>query len=424
MDASLRARAEQLATEFAGQAQTAADLNGFMRLMMQSALERMLNTEMDVHLGRRSLPAAEDPEAGGEVDDTPVVPAPAKRSPNRRNGRSRKTVQGDLGELTIATPRDRDGTFEPQLIAKHQRRLAGFDEKILALYAKGMTTRDIQDIVQQLYGVDVSATLISEITADLDAEVTAWRTRPLEGVWPIVYFDGIVVHARNDDGRVAQRTVYVALGVNLQGHKELLGLWLGQAEGAKFWLACLTDLKNRGLQDIFVACIDGLSGFAEAIHAAYPQTKVQLCIVHLVRAALRYVSTADSKDVAADLKKIYGAATLVEAEQALENFAQAWDEKYPTIAKMWRAKWTDIITLFDFPPPIRRAIYTTNAIESVNSAIRKFTRNRKIYPNEESALKIVYMAIREASRRWTMPIRKWKEALNHFAILFDGRMPR
>jgi transposase-like protein len=327
-----------------------------------------------------------------------------------------------VGELTIATPRDRDGTFEPQLIAKHQRRVPGFDEKILALYAKGMTTRDIQELVRELYGVEVSATLISEITADLDAEVTTWRTRPLEGVWPIVYFDGIVVHARGDDGRVTQRTVYVALGVNLQGHKELLGLWLGQAEGAKFWLACLTDLKSRGLHDIFVACIDGLSGFAEAIHAAYPQTKVQLCIVHLVRAALRYVSTEDSKAVAADLKKIYGAATLVEAEQALENFAQAWEAKYPTIAKMWRVKWVDIITLFDFPPPIRKAIYTTNAIESVNSVIRKFTRNRKTYPNEESALKIVYMAIQEASRKWTMPIRKWKEALNHFAILFEGRM--
>jgi putative transposase len=425
MDASLRARAEQLATDFAGQAQTAADLNGFMRLMMQSALERMLNVEMDVHLGRRKLPAAiHAAEPADDIEATPAAAAPAKRSPNRRNGRSKKTVHGDLGELTIATPRDRDGTFEPQLIGKHQRRVAGFDEKILALYAKGMTTRDIQDIVQQLYGVDVSATLISEITADLDAEVTAWRTRPLDKVWPIVYFDGIVVHARDDDGRVTQRTVYVALGVNLEGQKELLGLWLGHAEGARFWLGCLTDLKNRGLEDIFVACIDGLSGFAEAVHAAYLQTKVQLCIVHLVRAALRYVSTADSKQVAVDLKKIYGAATLIEAEQALENFAQAWDEKYPTIAKMWRAKWTDIITLFDFPPPIRRAIYTTNAIESVNSAIRKFTRNRKIYPNEESALKIMFMAIREASRKWTMPIRKWKEALNHFAIAFEGRMPK
>ena len=423
MDASLRARAEQLATEFAGQAQTAEDLNGFMRLMMQSALERMLNAEMDVHLGCRKAPGiGQTADESGAA--TPSASSSARRSPNRRNGRSRKTVQGDLGELTLATPRDRDGTFEPQLIGKHQRRLAGFDEKILALYAKGMTTRDIQEIVQQLYGVEVSATLISEITSDLDAEVTAWRTRPLESVWPIVYFDGIVVHARSDDGRVAQRTVYVALGVNLQGHKELLGLWLGQAEGAKFWLNCLTDLKNRGLEDIFVACIDALSGFAEAIHAAYPQTQVQLCLVHLVRAALRYVSTADAKAVAADLKKVYGAATVVEAEQALERFAQAWDEKYPTIAKTWRAKWPDIITLFDFPPPIRRAIYTTNAIESVNSAIRKFTRNRKIYPNEESALKIVYMAIREASHKWTMPIRKWKEALNHFAILFEGRLPK
>ena len=302
--------------------------------------------------------------------------------------------------------------------------MPGFDEKILALYAKGMTTRDIQDIVRELYGVEVSATLVSAITEDLDAEVTAWRTRPLSAVWPIVYFDGITVHVRGANGRVSQHTMYVALGVDLAGQKELLGLWLGENEGAKFWLSCLTDLKNRGLRDIFVACIDGLSGFAEAIHAAYPQTSVQLCIVHLVRAALRYVSTEDSKLVARDLKKIYQAATVLEAEAALEQFAQAWDAKYPTIAKQWRAKWADIITLFDFPAPIRKAIYTTNAIESVNSVIRKFTRNRKIYPNEESALKLVYMAIREASKKWTMPIHHWKQALNHFAILYEDRMPQ
>ena len=404
MDASLRSRAEELASEIAGQAKTAEDLNGLMRLMMKSALERMLDTEMDVHLGRRSPPA----DADQRLAETPAPTEPsspagrAKRASNRRNGRSRKTVRGDLGEVTIATPRDRAGTFEPQLIGKHQRRLPGFDEKILALYAKGMTTRDIQEIVEELYGVEVSATLVSEITADLDAEVTAWRTRPLQAVWPIVYFDGIVVHVRGDNGKVSQHTIYVALGVNLEGRKELLGLWLGQTEGAKFWLSCLTDLKSRGLSDIFVACIDGLSGFAEAIHAAYPETSVQLCIVHLVRAALRYVSTQDSRAVTADLKKIYQAATVVEAEEALEEFAQAWDAKYPTIAKMWRAKWTDIITLFDFPPPIRKAIYTTNAIESVNSVIRKFTRNRKIYPNEESALKIVYMAIHEALKKQTM----------------------
>ena len=426
MDVSLRSRAEELASEMAGQARTVEDLNGLMRLMMKSALERMLNTEMDVHLGRRTLPSAagvEPPELSPASEPSPAASPDKRCQPNRRNGRSRKTVQGDVGELTIATPRDRDGSFEPQLIGKHQRRVPGFDEKILALYAKGMTTRDIQEIVRELYDVEVSATLVSEITADLDAEVTTWRTRPLSEVWPIVYFDGIVVHVRGANGRVSQHTIYVALGVNLDGHKELLGLWLGESEGAKFWLACLTDLRNRGLRDIFVACIDGLSGFAEAIHAAYPQTSVQLCIVHLVRAALRYVSTQDSKAVIADLKKIYQAATVVAAEQALEDFAQAWDAKYPTIAKVWRAKWTDIITLFDFPAPIRKAIYTTNAIESVNSVIRKFTRNRKQYPNAESALKLVYLAIHKAAKRWTMPIRGWKQALNHFAILFENRLP-
>jgi putative transposase len=416
MDASLQSRAEQLAEEFAKEAKTAEDLNGLMRLMMKSALERMLNTEMDVHLGRRGEAPALAEAAGS---------APAKKdSLNRRNGHSKKTVQGETGELTIAAPRDRDGTFEPIIVPKHQRRLPGFDEKILALYAKGMTTRDIQSIVKELYGVEVSPTLISEITSDLDAEVTAWRSRPIEPIWPIVYFDGIVVHVRGASGRVSQHTVYVALGVNLEGKKELLGLWLSEGEGAKFWLGCLTDLRNRGLEDIFVACIDGLSGFAEAVHAAYPQTSVQLCLVHLVRAALRYVSTDDSKPVVRDLKKIYQSSTVLEAEQALDAFAQAWGEKYPTIVKTWRTKWKDIITIFDFPPAIRKAIYTTNAIESVNSVIRKFTRNRKIYPNEESAIKIVYMAIREASVKWTKPIQHWKQALNHFAILYENRLPK
>jgi len=426
MDASLQSRAEVLAREIAGQAQTIQDVSGLMRLMMKSALEQMLDTEMDVHLGRRPLSISADDSAVAATppSELPATTAsPPKKAPNRRNGRSQKTVRSDTGELTITTPRDRDGTFEPQLIGKHQRRVPGFDEKILALYAKGMTTRDIQDIVRELYGVEVSPTLISEITADLDAEVTAWRTRPIEAVWPIVYFDGLVVHLRGANGHVSQHTVYVAIGVNLEGHKELLGLWLAESEGAKFWLSCLTDLQSRGLEDIFVACIDGLSGFAEAIHAAYPRTSVQLCIVHLVRAALRYVSDQDSKAVACDLRKIYASATVLEAEQALEDFAQAWDAKYPTISKMWRAKWRDIVTLFDYPPAIRRAIYTTNAIESINSVIRKFTRNRKIYPNEDSALKLIYMAIREASQRWTMPVRHWKQALNHFAILFEDRMP-
>ena len=237
-----------------------------------------------------------------------------------------------MGEITLKTPRDRNSTFEPQLVAKGQRRLAGFDEKILALSAKGMTTRDIQEVVKDLYGVEVSPTLVSEITADLDAEVSAWRTRRLDAVWPIVYLDGIVVHVRGENGRVSQHTMYVAIGVNLQGRKELLGLWLSQSEGAKFWLSCLNDPKERGVSDIFVVCADGLTGFPEAIRTAFPQTKVQLCIMHLVRSALRYVTDTDSREVAADLKAIYQSATVEEAEGALENFAAKWDAKYPTIA--------------------------------------------------------------------------------------------
>jgi putative transposase len=415
MDAILKLKAEQLASEIASQAQTLDDLNGLMRTLMKSALERMLDTEMDVHLGRKTI-AALTPADQAQRNDPAVVL-------NRRNGHSSKTVRGDMGELKLDTPRDRAGTFEPQLIAKHQRRLAGFDEKILALYAKGMTTRDIQDVVKELYGVDVSPTLVSEITADVDAEVTAWRQRRIDAVWPIVYLDGIVVHVRGESGRVSEHTMYVALGVNLQGKKELLGLWLSETEGAKFWLGCLTDLKNRGLQDIFVACVDGLTGFGDAIRVAYPRTKVQLCIVHLVRAALKYVTTDDSQPVATALKHIYQSATVLEAEQALEKFAEVWGEKYPTIVKQWRLKWNDIITLFDFPAAIRKAIYTTNAIESVNSVIRKFTRNRKQYPNAESALKLVYLAIHEASKHWTLPIKGWKAALNHFAIMFEGRLP-
>lgn len=419
MDAFLTDKAERLAREMASQATTLDDLNGLMRAMMKSALERMLHTEMDHHLKTGPSRPAEDRSPSTEEFSSP--PPAAKR--NRRNGHSQKTVQGDLGALTLETPRDRQGTFEPKLIPKHQRRIPGFDEKILALYAKGMTTRDIQEIVKELYEVEVSPTLISEITADLDAEVTAWRTRRLDPIWPIVYLDGIVVHVRGENGRVSQHTMYVAIGVNLQGKKALLGLWLAETEGAKFWLSCLTDLKSRGVTDLFLVCVDGLSGFPEAIRTAFPQARVQLCLVHLVRAALRYVTEKDSRPVATDLKTIYQAATVLEAEQALDKFAEVWGEKYPTIVKQWRLKWPDLIAMFDFPAPIRKAIYTTNAIESVNSVIRKFTRNRKQYPNAESALKLVYLAIHEASKKWTMPIVGWKAALNHFAIVFEGRMP-
>jgi len=436
MDADLQERAEKLAREMAGGISTQQELSSMLRLMTRTMIERMLDAEMDVHLGRKECPAngpasSSDAEAFESASQTAeavatasvVTPASGK-SANRRNGRSRKTVQGESGEITLRPPRDRDGTFEPLLVPKYERRLAGFDEKILALYAKGMSTRDIHELLKELYGVELSPTLISSVTEAAGEEAAAWRSRPLAPVWPIVYFDGLVVHVRGANGRVSPHTIYVALGVNLEGRKELLGLWLGESEGAKFWLSVLTDLKNRGLHDIFVACVDGLTGFPDAIRAVFERTKVQLCIVHLVRAALKYVANKDTKAVIADLKTIYNAATLVEAELALEQFAQAWDEKYPTISKTWRARWRDIITLFDFPWPIRKAISTTNAIESVNSVIRKFTRNRKIYPSEDSALKITYMAIREASKKWTLPIRNWKAALNHFAILFEDRLPK
>jgi len=407
MDAKLTAQTEQLARELASQASTIDELNGLLRGLMKSALECMLDTEMAAHLKRQDPPL-------------PFTPPVAN---NRRNGHSKKAVQGELGEVKIDVPRDRDGTFEPQLIGKYQRRLTGFDEKVLALYAKGLTTRDIQDIVAELYGVEVSPSLISEVVAGLDEEVAAWRARRLEPVWPIVYCDGIVVHVRGEGGRVSQHTMHVALGVNLQGRKELLGLWLNQSEGAKFWLSCLTDLKNRGLADIFVACVDGLTGFPEAVRAAYPEAKVQLCVVHLVRAALRYVTDEDSRPVASGLKAIYQSASVAEAEAALDRFAEKWDGKYPTISKQWRLRWAEIVAMFEFPPAIRKAIYTTNAIESVNGVIRKFTRNRKQYPNADSAVKLIWLAISEASRKWTMPIVGWKQALNHFAILFEGRMP-
>jgi transposase-like protein len=422
MDMKLMDQTEALALEIATQATTLEDLNSVIKTLMSSALERMLNTELDVHLGRRTLGTATELQEGGAVSNRELTPT--KSGKNRRNGSSPKTLQGEHGQLPLDIPRDREGTFEPQLIAKHQRRLPGFDEKILALYAKGMTTRDIQELLKELYGVDVSPTLISEITADLDTEVKAWQTRRLDRVWPIVYLDGIIVHIRGESGHVGEHTMYVAIGVNLAGKKELLGLWLAETEGAKFWLSCLTDLKSRGLEDMFIVCVDGLTGFPEAIQTAYPQAKVQLCIVHLVRAALKYVNDRDSGPVIADLKKIYQAATVLEAEQELDNFSQKWDEKYPTISKQWRLKWPHIVSMFEFPPPIRKAIYTTNTIESINSVIRKFTRNRKQYPHRDSAIKLVYMAIHEASKKWTQPIVSWKAALNHFALMFEDRMPQ
>ena len=395
---------QSLAKELAKHLKTEADLSALSRQLMKLTVETALGAELEEHLGY----AKHAPEG--------------RNSGNSRNGHSPKTLKSSAGEVEIRTPRDRNGTFEPQLIGKHQTRLSAFDDQILALYARGMSTRDIVAAFEQMYGAEVSATLVSRVTEAVLEEVHAWQHRPLEGVYPVVYLDGIVIKVR-EDRRVINKTVYVALGITSAGHKELLGLWLAQTEGAKFWLSVLTELHNRGVQDIFIACVDGLSGFPEAINAVFPKTRVQLCIVHLVRHSLNYVSWKDRKAVAQDLRQIYHSITVEEAERALEAFCARWDAKYVSIGKAWRRQWEHVIPLFDYPMEIRRIIYTTNAIESLNSMIRKAIKNRKIFPNDASALKLIYLATQQAAKKWTMVLRDWKPALNRFIIEYEGRFP-
>ena len=314
--------------------------------------------------------------------------------------------------------------FDPIIVPKGQRRLTGLDEKILALYARGSSTRDIQAQLEELYGIELSPTLISQVTDAITEEVRQWQTRPVDALYPILFLDALYVKIRQE-GRVKSRAVYVVLGINLDGHKEVLGLWIGpqEREGAKFWLKVLTDLKNRGLQDVFIACVDGLTGFSEAIETLYPQTRVQLCIVHLIRNSLKYVSWKHRKEVAADLKPIYQAATVCEAEDALTHFADKYDQVYPTISQIWLRHWERVIPLFDYPPDIRKAIYTTNAIESVNRSLRKVLKTKGAFPDETSVFKLLYLALNNISKKWTMPIRDWKAALARFAIEFPERFP-
>jgi putative transposase len=332
-------------------------------------------------------------------------------------------LQGEFGKLPIAIPRDRHGNFEPQLIPKHQTRWAGFDDKILSLYARGMTVREIQAHLEEMYGAEVSPTLISTVTEAVMEEVKAWQARPLDALYPIVYLDCIHVKVR-DNGAVRVKAVYLVLGINLAGEKELLGIWIAQTEGAKFWLQVVTELKNRGVTDIFIACVDGLKGFPEAIEAVYPRTAVQLCLVHLVRYSLHYVSWKLRKEVAADLKRIYQSATVEEAQIRLTEFEHQWDAAYPPIGQSWRRNWERIVPFFDYPPEIRKVIYTTNAIESLNMSLRKITKNRASFPSDEALTKLFYLAIRNIAKKWTMPIRDWKAALTRFTIQFDDRMPQ
>jgi len=379
--------------------------DGLLKQLTKALVERALQAEMAEHLGHDKHES--------------VINATG----NTRNGKSRKTLKGEFGELPIEIPRDREGSFEPRIISKHQTRWAGFDDKILSLYARGMTVREIQQHLTEIYGTEVSPTLISTVTDGVMDEVKQWQSRPLDAVYPVVYLD--CIHAKvRDAGSVRAKAIYLAIGINMEGHKEILGLWIAQTEGAKFWLNVVTELKNRGVQDIFIACVDGLKGFPEAIETVYPHAIVQLCIVHMVRNSLNYVGWNKRKEVAADLRLVYSAATIDEAEQALADFEDKWNNAYPPIALSWRNNWQRIIPFFDYPPEIRRIIYTTNAIESVNMSLRKVSKSRGSFPNDEAVIKLYYLALSNIAKKWSMPLRDWKPALNRFTIQFNERMPR
>ena len=378
--------------------------NGLLKQLTKMLVERALEAEMADHLGHDK--------------SDPVTNVTG----NARNGHSAKTLKGEFGELPLDIPRDRQGAFEPQLIGKHQTRWTGFDDKIISLYARGMTVREIQGHLTEMYGTEVSPSLISAVTDAVSEEVKAWQARPLDPLYPILYLDCIHIKVR-DTGAVRVKAVYLAIGVNFTGHKEVLGLWIAQTEGAKFWLQVVTELKNRGVQDIFIACVDGLKGFPEAIETVYPKASVQLCIVHMVRNSLNFVSWKTRKEVAADLRLIYQSATVDDAEQRLTEFEGKWDSQHPPIAQIWRRNWARIVPFFDYPPEIRKVIYTTNAIESINMSLRKIIKNRSSFPTDEAASKLLYLALNNISRKWTMPIHDWKAALNRFTIQYEDRMP-
>jgi len=378
--------------------------NGLLQQLTKAVLQRALQAEMTLHLGHEKHASVSNQEG------------------NARNGTSLKTIKGEFGNMPIEIPRDRDSSFVPLIIPKGQTRFPGFDDRVISLYSRGMTTREIQGHLEEIYGVEVSPALISIVTDAVAEEVKVWQNRPLDAVYPIVYMDAIRVKARGN-GHVVNKAVYLAIGVNLDGAKEVLGMWVSENEGAKFWLQVVTELKNRGLQDIFIACVDGLKGFPEAIETVYPETQVQLCIVHMVRNSLRFVSWKQRKEVAADLKLIYQSATAEQAEMELTAFEAKWDKTHPTIGLSWRRNWTQVIPFFVYPPDIRKVIYTTNAIESLNMSLRKVTKNRGSFPTDEAMLKLLYLALRNIAKKWTLPIRDWKAAMNRFTILFEDRMP-
>jgi putative transposase len=376
--------------------------NGLLKRLTKKLVEGALGAELTHHLGYEKHDAA------------------GQGSGNARNGASSKTLKGDFGKVDIEVPRDRNGSFEPKIVAKHQRRFTGFDDKILSMYARGMSTREIQGHLAEMYQVEVSASLISDVTDAVLEEVKTWQSRPLENLYPVLFLDALMVKMRHE-GRVENRAVYVAVGIDAQGQKDVLGLWTSANEGAKFWLQVLTDLKNRGVKDVFIACVDGLKGFPQAIETVFPQTQVQLCIVHLTRASLNYVNWKDRKAMASDLKAIYRADTAQQAEQELQNLSNKWGSRYPTIAPIWTRNWQQVIPFFAFPAEIRRIIYTTNAVESLNMSLRRIIKTRGAFPSEEAGMKLLYLALSNLIKKWET-VQHWRQAMARFTLLWEDRI--
>lgn len=377
--------------------------NGLLKQLTKALLEKALEGEMTHHLGYPKWSSA------------------GRNTGNSRNGKHDKTIKGDFGEMDIEVPRDRNSEFEPTIIEKHQTRFDGFDDKIISMYARGMSTRDIQGHLKEIYQIEVSPDFISTVTDSVMDGVKEWQNRPLDEIYPILYLDALHVKVK-DQGQVTNKAVYLAVGINMDGKKEVLGFWIEKTEGSKFWLQVVTELKNRGVRDIFIACVDGLKGFPEAIRAVYPKTEIQLCIVHMVRNSLKFVSYKDRKNIAADLKEIYHSSTVELAEKALETFSSKWDSKYSTISQAWKNNWANIIPFFAYPPEIRKVIYTTNTIESLNMTLRKILKTRASFPNDDALRKLLYLGLQNASKKWTMPIRDWVSAINQFLILYGDRV--
>jgi transposase-like protein len=378
--------------------------DGLVKMLTAKILNRAMDAELEHHLGYPKNSNAGD------------------NSGNSRNGHTEKTVLTENQSVDIDVPRDRRGSFKPVIIPKYEKRVPLFNDQIISLYANGMTVRDIKSHLEKIYGIEVSPELVSRVTDSVIEEVREWQTRQLDKSYPIIYLDALRVNGRTD-GKTCSKALYTALGVNFQGKKEVLGFWIADTEGSKFWMNVLSELKNRGVEDILIACTDGLTGFPDAIKAVYPETRIQLCIVHMIRNSTKFVSFKDLKSICADLKAIYTAVSEKAGREALEDFGSKWNQKYPMIYKSWSSRWDNLSEFFNYPPNIRKAIYTTNAIESLNFQLRKVTKNKSAFPTDDAIFKIMYLAIRNASEKWTMPIRDWGMALNQFAIYFGERVP-